>query len=107
MLWRNKKRFSKIYTRPVSFHFPMQTKKVYFNPYMVKCIIDWVHVHDLPLLQLYVYNTAHARAISEAVGKVCIICAETTQYSTIYARHYWWDNPCTISMWSQHTLSYA
>ena len=27
------KRFSKIYTRPVSFHSPMQTKKVYFNPY--------------------------------------------------------------------------
>ena len=24
--------FHKIYTWPVSFHFPMQTKKVYFNP---------------------------------------------------------------------------
>ena len=27
-------RSSKFYTRPVSFHFPMQTKKVYFNPYI-------------------------------------------------------------------------
>ena len=28
------KRFSKIYMRPVSFNFQMQTKKVYFNPYI-------------------------------------------------------------------------
>ena len=29
---KERKRFSEIYTWPVSFHFPMQTKKVYFNP---------------------------------------------------------------------------
>ena len=33
ILW-SAKHFSKIYMRPVSFHFPMQTKIVYFNPYI-------------------------------------------------------------------------
>ena len=33
ILW-SAKRFSKIYTQPVSFHFQMQKKEVKFNPYI-------------------------------------------------------------------------
>ena len=32
-MWRAK-RYSKFYTRPVSFHFPNANKKVFFNPYI-------------------------------------------------------------------------
>ena len=33
ILW-SVKRFSKSFTKPVSIHFPMQTEKVHFNPFI-------------------------------------------------------------------------
>ena len=96
MCTASKKRFSKINTRPVSFHFPIQIKKVYFNQcqwpmsfivkYLPRFSYASLQANDIRICK-YMMNSFYRYRVHVITPAKCILYIKVGTDGEIFSEH--------------------